>query len=103
MVYIIGTPIGIFTEALTSFLRSMGTSSNLVLGAVIGALCIVDFGGPLNKTCFAFVLTLQAQGINEPITALQLVNTATPIGFGRLSLLPNCCVKISITVKKWKP
>ncbi|HBT5229325.1 TPA: PTS fructose transporter subunit IIC [Klebsiella pneumoniae] len=31
MVYIIGTPIGIFTEALTSFLRSMGTSSNLVL------------------------------------------------------------------------
>lgn len=26
MVYIIGTPIGIFTEALTSFLRSMGTS-----------------------------------------------------------------------------
>ncbi|SWB08003.1 PTS system fructose-specific transporter subunit IIBC [Klebsiella pneumoniae] len=82
MVYIIGTPIGIFTEALTSFLRSMGTSSNLVLGAVIGALCIIDFGGPLNKTCFAFVLTLQAQGINEPITALQLVNTATPIGFG---------------------
>ena len=60
----------------------MGTSSNLLLGAVIGALCIVDFGGPINKTCFAFVLTLQAQGINEPITALQLVNTATPIGFG---------------------
>ncbi|WP_297202487.1 PTS fructose transporter subunit IIC [uncultured Pluralibacter sp.] len=82
MVYIIGTPIGIFTDALTSFLRSMGTSSNLVLGAVIGALCIIDFGGPINKTCFAFVLTLQAQGINEPITALQLVNTATPIGFG---------------------
>lgn len=82
MVYVIGTPVGMFTDALTSFLRSMGTSSNLVLGAVIGALCIVDFGGPLNKTCFAFVLTLQAQGINEPITALQLVNTATPVGFG---------------------
>lgn len=82
MIYIIGTPIGVFTDMLTSFLRSMGTSSNLVLGAVIGALCIVDFGGPINKTCFAFVLTLQAQGINEPITALQLVNTATPVGFG---------------------
>lgn len=82
MVYIIGTPVGMFTEALTSFLREMGTSSNLVLGAVIGALCIIDFGGPINKTCFAFVLTLQAQGINEPITALQLVNTATPVGFG---------------------
>ncbi|CAG9295031.1 PTS fructose transporter subunit IIC [Celerinatantimonas diazotrophica] len=82
MVYIIGTPIGIFTHGLTSFLKSLGTSSNLIVGAVIGALCIIDFGGPINKTCFAFVLTLQAQGINEPITALQLVNTATPIGFG---------------------
>lgn len=82
MVYVIGGPVAIFTEALTSFLREMGTSSNLVLGAVIGALCIIDFGGPINKTCFAFVLTLQAQGINEPITALQLVNTATPVGFG---------------------
>ena len=82
MVYIIGTPVAIFTDVLTSFLRDMGTSSNLVLGAVIGALCIIDFGGPINKTVFAFVLTLQAQGINEPITALQLVNTATPVGFG---------------------
>lgn len=82
MIYIIGTPVGIFTDALTSFLKSMSTSSNLIIGAIIGALCIVDFGGPINKTCFAFVLTLQAQGVNEPITALQLVNTATPIGFG---------------------
>ena len=82
MVYIIGGPVGVFTESLTSFLRSMGTSSNLIMGAIIGDLCIVNFGGPINKTCFAFVLTLQAQGVNEPITALQLVNTATPIGFG---------------------
>lgn len=82
MVYIIGGLVGVFTESLTSFLRSMGTSSNLIMGAIIGDLCIVNFGGPINKTCFAFVLTLQAQGVNEPITALQLVNTATPIGFG---------------------
>lgn len=82
MVYVIGTPVAVFTDMLTLFLKNMGTSSNLILGAVLGALCIVDFGGPINKTCFAFVLTLQAQGINEPVTALQLVNTATPIGFG---------------------
>ncbi len=25
---------------------------------------------------------MQAEGLNGPITALQLVNTATPIGFG---------------------
>ena len=56
--------------------------SNLIFGAVIGTLSIVDFGGPINKTAFAFALTLQAEGLNGAVTALQLTNTATPIGFG---------------------
>lgn len=82
MIYICGVPIAAFTEWLTTVLLGLGTSSKLVLGLVIGSLCIVDFGGPINKTVYAFTLTLLASGINEPVTALQLVNTATPIGFG---------------------
>lgn len=82
MVYIIGTPIAAFTAMLTGFLKGLSSSSLLVFGAVIGLLSGVDYGGPINKTVFAFVLTLQAEGLNGPITALQLVNTATPIGFG---------------------
>ena len=82
MVYIIGTPVAAFTNLLTGFLNSLGSSSLLVFGAVIGLLSGVDYGGPINKTVFAFVLTMQAEGLNGPITALQLVNTATPIGFG---------------------
>ena len=82
MVYIIGIPIAAFTSLLTNALNSLGTSSLLVFGGVVGLLSGVDFGGPINKTVFAFVLTMQAEGINGPITALQLVNTATPIGFG---------------------
>lgn len=82
MVYIIGAPITAFTDMLTGFLNGLGSSSLLVFGAVIGLLSGVDYGGPINKTVFAFVLTMQAEGLNGPITALQLVNTATPIGFG---------------------
>ncbi|MGM0214506.1 PTS fructose transporter subunit IIC [Enterococcus sp. AZ109] len=82
MVYIIGTPIAALTGLLTNFLNGLGSSSLLVFGAVIGLLSGVDYGGPINKTVFAFVLTMQAEGLNGPITALQLVNTATPIGFG---------------------
>lgn len=82
MVYIIGTPIAAFTNLLTGLLNSLNSSSLLVFGAIVGILSGVDFGGPINKTVFAFVLTMQAEGINGPITALQLVNTATPIGFG---------------------
>ncbi|MDN6640020.1 MAG: PTS fructose transporter subunit IIC [Tetragenococcus sp.] len=82
MVYVIGTPIAAFTTWLTGVLNSLNSSSILVFGIVVGLLSAVDYGGPINKTVFAFVLTLQAEGINEPITALQLVNTATPVGFG---------------------
>lgn len=82
MIYVIGTPIALFTDALTNLLNGLGSSSLLIFGAVVGLLSGVDYGGPINKTVFAFVLTLQAEGLNGPITALQLVNTATPIGFG---------------------
>ncbi|SFE98410.1 MULTISPECIES: PTS fructose transporter subunit IIC [Trichococcus] len=82
MVYIIGVPITAFTALLTNLLNGLGSSSLLVFGAVVGVLSGVDYGGPINKTVFAFVLTMQAEGLNGPITALQLVNTATPIGFG---------------------
>ncbi|OXS77419.1 PTS fructose transporter subunit IIC [Domibacillus enclensis] len=82
MVYIIGIPIAALTALLTNALNGLGSSSLLVFGGIIGLLSGIDFGGPINKTVFAFVLTIQAEGINGPITALQLVNTATPIGFG---------------------
>ncbi|AVI94391.1 PTS system transporter subunit IIC [Oenococcus oeni] len=82
MVYIVGTPVSWFTTWLTALLKSLNGTSNLIFGAMLGILSIVDFGGPINKTAFAFALTLQAQGINGPVTALQLTNTATPIGFG---------------------
>lgn len=82
MVYVIGSPIAAFTTFLTDFLNSLGSSSLLVFGIVVGLLSGVDYGGPINKTVFAFVLAMQAEGLNGPITALQLVNTATPIGFG---------------------
>lgn len=82
MVYVAGTPVAWFTEWLTGVLNSMSGASNTVFGALIGGLSVVDFGGPINKTVYAFTLTLQAEGINGPVTVLQLANTAVPIGFG---------------------
>ncbi|MCD8816217.1 PTS fructose transporter subunit IIC [Staphylococcus arlettae] len=81
MVYVVGAPIGLFTQWLTEYLQSLSGTSKLLYGILIGVLASIDYGGPINKTVFAFVLTLQAQGIHEPITALIVVNTATPLGF----------------------
>lgn len=81
MVYIIGGPIGWLTTGLTHYLSTLNGTSKLFYGLMIGVLASVDYGGPINKTVFAFVLTMQASGVNEPITALILVNMATPLGF----------------------
>lgn len=81
MIYVIGGPISWLTTWLTHYLASLGTSSKIFYGLMIGILASVDYGGPINKTVFAFVLTMQASGVNEPITALILVNMATPLGF----------------------
>lgn len=81
MIYIIGGPIGWLTTWLTHYLATLSNTSKLFYGLMIGVLASVDYGGPINKTVFAFVLTLQASGVNEPITALILVNMATPLGF----------------------
>lgn len=87
MIYIIGVPITALTNILTNYLNSLDTSSRFIYGAIIGVLASVDYGGPINKTVFAFVLTLQAQQVNEPITALILVNMATPIGFAAANFI----------------
>lgn len=105
MIYIVGAPINIFTNLLTNLLNNLGTSSLLLFGIVIGVLSGVDYGGPINKTVFAFVLTLQAEGLNVPITALQLVNTATPIGFGLayfLAKLVNKNIYTSVEIESLK-
>ncbi|MGC3206575.1 hypothetical protein ACPTFY_14955, partial [Enterococcus faecalis] len=71
----IGTPITPYTTILTKFLDSFGISSLLIFGRVFVLLSGIDYGGPSNKTVFAFVKTMQPEGHNGPITAMQLVNT----------------------------
>ncbi|MBM6412117.1 PTS fructose transporter subunit IIC, partial [Lacticaseibacillus paracasei] len=56
-------------------------SQKFLYGMIIGVLASVDYGGAINKTVFAFVLALQAEGINEPITVLILASMVTPMGY----------------------
>ncbi|MCI1859792.1 MAG: PTS fructose transporter subunit IIC [Sporolactobacillus sp.] len=81
MFYVIGAPISSGTVWLTGYLNSLDTSSKFIYGIIIGVLASIDYGGAINKTVFAFVLAMQAEGINEPITALILASMVTPLGY----------------------
>lgn len=80
MFYILGTPISIFTEALNSFIMGLDMKQTLLFGLIIGVLSGIDYGGPINKVVYAFLLSLQSEGINEPMAVLMLASMVTPFG-----------------------
>lgn len=81
MSYVIGTPVGIAMRWLTHYINGLDTGSALFYGILIGILSGVDYGGAINKTVYAILLTLQASGINEPMAVLFVASMVTPLGF----------------------
>lgn len=81
MVYILGYPISVFMTALDSYVRGLDMNQKAIFGAIIGVLSGVDYGGPINKVVYAFLLTLQSEGITQPMAVLFLASMNTPFGF----------------------
>ena len=54
MVFIINPPVGAFNQWLYDGLASMGEGSKVLLGAVLGGMMAIDFGGPFNKAAYVF-------------------------------------------------
>ncbi|MBO0454220.1 PTS fructose transporter subunit IIC [Candidatus Enterococcus murrayae] len=80
MYFVLGIPIAAMTDALNNFLRGLDTNQKLMFGLIVGVLSAVDYGGPINKVVFAFLLSLQSDGINEPMAVLMLASMVTPFG-----------------------
>ncbi len=54
MVFLVNPPVGAFNDWLNNALSSMGESSRILLGAVLGGMMAIDFGGPFNKAAYVF-------------------------------------------------
>lgn len=80
-VYVVGLPISWLVSAIDTFVRGLDMTQALMFGAIIGVLSGIDYGGPINKVVFAFLLSLQAEGINDPMAVLMLASIVTPFGF----------------------
>lgn len=82
MEYLIGIPIIALTDGVSELLRGMqsGGSSIVALGMVIGVLAAIDYGGPINKVVFVFVLGLMSEGIGAPIAVLIAASMIAPFG-----------------------
>ena len=80
MVVAINPPLGQFNNWLYQCLESMRGGSSMVLGAVLGAMMAVDFGGPVNKAAYLFGTVTLGAGQERFMAAVMLGGMVPPLG-----------------------
>lgn len=60
--FLINPPVGALNTLMTNSLNSMGESSSILLGAILGGMMAIDMGGPFNKAAYVFGTASLASG-----------------------------------------
>jgi PTS system fructose-specific IIC component len=71
--------VGAINDGITSLLNSMGGTSKIVLGAVVGGMMSVDMGGPVNKAAYVFGTAQLAEGNFDIMAAVMAGGMVPPI------------------------
>ena len=77
MNFIVEPIVGAINTGLNNGLASMGGSSKLLLGAIVGGMMAIDMGGPFNKAAYLFGTASIASG-NYDIMAAVMIGGMTP-------------------------
>lgn len=80
MVFVVNPPVGLFNQWLYDGLASMGEGSKILLGAVLGGMMAIDFGGPFNKAAYVFGTAAIASGQFDIMAAVMAGGMVPPIG-----------------------
>lgn len=80
VVVVVNPPLGHFNNWLYQCLESMQGGSGMVLGAVLGGMMAVDFGGPVNKAAYLFGTVTLAAGQERFMAAVMLGGMVPPLG-----------------------
>ena len=80
MYFVLGTPIVLASEKLTTMLTGLQGGSRFVFGSILGAMAAFDFGGPVNKVASLFADGLLMEGIYGPEAVKILASMVPPFG-----------------------
>lgn len=86
MIFVVGTPIRLLLEAMTTWLNSMSDAGLIPLGAILGAMTAFDMGGPVNKVATLFAQT-QVNTLPYLMGGVGVAICVPPIGMGLASIL----------------
>lgn len=71
--------MGALNIALTDFLNSMGGSSKVVLGCILGGMMAIDMGGPFNKAAYVFGTAAITSGNYDVMAAVMIGGMVPPL------------------------
>lgn len=96
VMYILNPVFGAINTAINNFLGGMQGANIILLGAIVGGMMSVDFGGPFNKASYVFSTGLLADATLG--SAGQVVMAACMVG----GMVPPIVVALSTTFFKGK-
>lgn len=76
---VINPPVAALNNGITNVLNNMGSSSRILLGAVLGGMMAFDMGGPLNKAAYVFGTASLASGQFEIMAAVMVGGMVPPL------------------------
>ncbi|WP_437309508.1 PTS fructose-like transporter subunit IIB [Sorangium sp. So ce388] len=87
MIYVVGKPVSAIMTGLTDFLRGMGGTNAVALGALLGAMMAIDMGGPVNKAAYTFSVGLLASSTYTPMAATMAAGMVPPLGLALATVI----------------
>lgn len=85
--FCIDAPVAWALNALTAWLNSLGTTSGVMFGLLIGIMMAADMGGPINKSISTFSIGLMSAGVNAPVAACMIAGMTPPLGLALATIL----------------
>ena len=86
--------MGLINTKLSSLLESMGGSSKILLGCVLGGMMSIDMGGPFNKAAYVFGISALSLGQYDSMAAVMVGGMVPPIAIA---------LSTTFFPKKWTP
>ncbi|MGX9755880.1 PTS fructose transporter subunit IIABC [Clostridioides difficile] len=79
MTFLVIPPVTAINDAMVGFLNSLGGTSKIVLGLVLGGMMAVDMGGPVNKAAYVFGVASLESGQFEIMAAVMAGGMVPPL------------------------
>lgn len=79
--------MGAINTALNNGLTSMGGSSKIILGFILGGMMAIDMGGPFNKASYVFGTAAIASGNYDVMAAVMIGGMTPPCAIALATLL----------------